>query len=903
MSVQAVHSPGTPSGVGADEGAALEPPDSRSSSYQQQQHQQRRTSTSPPTSNESTHPSPVHLLLSHHHGHHVANVDLSAPYSAPPAPAGIFPPGRYRKLSFSDNHPIVPSPLHTECLKADDPSSYTPVASVATADWSPLRTARPSDYYGNEGKEHQRKHHFPSVAHKDHDDDDDEEKDDDEDDDDNTPTSSTCSSSETAESEHSRTSYESSVLAPISEAPDTSFSSAVSASDSASADTTPTVITSSTIKSTQLVQPSPKHPVVNVIEDDLAQNEADMVTPTNSIIRSRSESNITSSSAVSNSTATNTMDAGNSNNNNSANLLGVTSSSSTNLTRSSSGRRLSCPTKAKVKLRPCFRRRSSAQSPSSAATLSTSFSDCDAGDHPPRGRSVRFSPGPPQEVRTHSPVEYDRKSCAINHRLTAEDVEEMRRMEMGLGLLEAKWAAVAACRAAAADAAATMRQNAEKRLASSAEGGQAGGADSEENSEGGQVEGGCEGEEEAEIKFHSAAGVAGMRRSERHLDRGRDTNSGRDWRWDRSDTGSGGGDSDRGSSTLGSSGQNGQRSGSVRPYSAGSDRDRLVPPSMSHSGMARRGTLSRTNSSSFQNRADYSDSSESEYEGTRASYIRPSHSHGSNSSSSSTPMASRHSVKGNTDAPTASERGHGQGGGNGAGSGVLGGWQPPDRCWNGYSGAAGWAGAGMLGRRSTTPVNGVSTSHPASPTAPSPSSTPCALPPPMSISASSSGPPVACHSSLIARFGLTAPPPPLPGMTSEPSVSTSSGPAGWGHGYASAHSSPGAGVAASLSGPKSPHLFIGGGAPSGSPISSVRRSNSQAFASIADGGSPSAQKHDGIGNSEGDRDRAGQRASSPLFSSARSSSSCTSATTSLSGYDSPASEFCYESGSEYDLLG
>ncbi|CAD6893760.1 unnamed protein product [Tilletia controversa] len=531
-------------------------------------------------------------------------------HSAPPAPAGILPPGRFRKLSFSDNHPIVPSPLHTECLKADEP---VPV-SLSTAT-----------------KKKQL---------------------------------------------------------------------------------------------TQLVQPGPAHPVVNVIDDE---GDPDAVTPTNSIIRSRSESNMTSSSAASTSSSANTSGAG-SNHGSNPNLLGATpssssSSSTTNLTRSSSGRRLSCPTKAKVKLRPCFRRRSSVQTPSlSGAALSPSFSDCETNlDHPPRGRSVRFSPGPPQEVRTHSPVEYDRKSCAVNHRLTAEDVEEMRKMEMGLGLLEAKWAAVAACKAAAAaDAAATFRNT----VPSSSTDSHFGSTESEECGEG---QGGEEAEE-AEIKFHSAAGVSGMRRSERHLDRARD--GGRDRRWDWSDTaGGGGGGSDSGSGppTFGASATTGQRGGINRTNSAGSsDRHRLVPPSTG--SVARKGMLSRTSWSSVYNRADYSDSSESEYEGTRLSYGTRPWSSSSSSSAHSSPASShtsaisayRASAKGNTDAPTASERGHGQGGGNGAGAAALAGWQPPDRCWNGYSGAAGWNGGGMLGRRSTTPVNGVSgaASNPVLPSSP-----------------------------------------------------------------------------------------------------------------------------------------------------------------------------------------
>ncbi|GAC75019.1 hypothetical protein PANT_13d00110 [Moesziomyces antarcticus T-34] len=104
------------------------------------------------------------------------------------------------------------------------------------------------------------------------------------------------------------------------------------------------------------------------------------------------------------------------------------------LSRTSS-RRNSSP----VKLRPCFRRQSSQQS-----AASTRESSCERD--PPRGRSVRFSSRPPQELRTHSPVEYDRKSCPVNNRLSPADVEELRTMKMEMGLLEARWAAVAACK-------------------------------------------------------------------------------------------------------------------------------------------------------------------------------------------------------------------------------------------------------------------------------------------------------------------------------------------------------------------------------------------------------------------------------------------------------------------------
>lgn len=108
--------------------------------------------------------------------------------------------------------------------------------------------------------------------------------------------------------------------------------------------------------------------------------------------------------------------------------------SSSRMSRTST-RRNSSP----AKLRPCFRRQSSQRS-----GVSTRESSCER--EPSRGRSVRFSTRPPQEIRTHSPVEYDRKSCPVINRLSPADVEELRTMKMEMGLLEAKWAAVAACK-------------------------------------------------------------------------------------------------------------------------------------------------------------------------------------------------------------------------------------------------------------------------------------------------------------------------------------------------------------------------------------------------------------------------------------------------------------------------
>lgn len=55
------------------------------------------------------------------------------------------------------------------------------------------------------------------------------------------------------------------------------------------------------------------------------------------------------------------------------------------------------------------------------------------------GRScVRFSSDAPIEVRTHSPVDYDRKSCPISNRLCDKDLKELRELSMSLDLLKSR---------------------------------------------------------------------------------------------------------------------------------------------------------------------------------------------------------------------------------------------------------------------------------------------------------------------------------------------------------------------------------------------------------------------------------------------------------------------------------
>jgi len=132
---------------------------------------------------------------------------------------------------------------------------------------------------------------------------------------------------------------------------------------------------------------------------------------------------------------------------------GSTPPSSPVLVRNNSrSRRSSSPGRSRPKepLRPCFRRRTSAQSYTGGAShtrdSSSERESCSTPSSSGRGRGqVRFSAAPPQEARTHSPVEYDRKSCPISNRLSLEDVEELRGLKMEMGLLESKWKSMTAC--------------------------------------------------------------------------------------------------------------------------------------------------------------------------------------------------------------------------------------------------------------------------------------------------------------------------------------------------------------------------------------------------------------------------------------------------------------------------
>ncbi|KAK0559634.1 hypothetical protein OC861_006579 [Tilletia horrida] len=1018
MAVQTQHSPGSLPILGPDEAGPLEPPDSSAHSIDNNNNNNSNEHT--PSINQQLAnnpqvqapphlfaPSPAHLILTHNNGPHVS---LMPTLSTPPASAAIVP-NRFRKLSFSDNQPIVPSPLHTELAHATD-DGITP----STTTRSPLDDPEPSSPIAKRLAALQLNTVKRALA------DEDDEDDDDDDEANTTPTSSIYTPSEAAESELSRTSYESSVLAPISEAPDSSFTSSASDPDP---DTTPVVNTPKTAPLSFLGTPPRNHdehkvdradhPTLRITRagsSDRASvlDEEDVATPTSSIIRSRSDSAMSSatssktgshlasderSSAGVICTDANTSDANPSATSSAAQAAAAaaaatsatTATPSTNLARSGSGRRLSCPTKAsspaasatKTKLRPCFRRRASAQSTSALST--TSSSDIDDGLHPQahhRGRSVRFSPGPPQEVRTHSPVEYDRKSCTVNHRLTMEDVEEMRKMEMGLGLLEAKWAAAAACKAASAPSPASAAAAASKIHHPSPY--------SEDDDSSASSPKGCE----AEIKFHSAAGVAGMRRSQRpSWEReqewdGYDRDRG-DRRWDRERTldsrirvdGSGPMLSPHASGAGG-------RLGLTRQYSAGGSNPNLAPP-LGSSGLARRGTVTRTTSASVYNRADYSDSSESEYEMPYASSVRarvagPAVGGSSSSSSSSStrePMlgggraASSKSLS-TWSAPTTSAppmssslTSPGPATEGGAGCGAV--WQPPDRCRNGYTG--GWPGQHAASRRGGS-SSGSSSSGPGSSVGMSAS---CSLPSAFGAASTSAGSGASgsagagATKSIIARFGLNSPPPPLPGGVAAANAAaapplTDHYHSGWGSGSLSNHSSPGTGGGGAMSGyapggyvshcgRRSPLIFPsrsggGTGGPSNragpvgvgdSPIPSFKRTppdqledesgHSTASASpptpsktashlhgrdadrLGDGGGGTITTKTNIGGGGGGGGKLSSDSgskwmsemdrSSPI-SSTLSSSSCAG---SASGYDSPASEFCYESGSEYDLVG
>lgn len=52
--------------------------------------------------------------------------------------------------------------------------------------------------------------------------------------------------------------------------------------------------------------------------------------------------------------------------------------------------------------------------------------------------SVRFCNAPPEERRTHSPVDYDRKAHPVHNRLCSEDLRELRDLNMPIDLLQSR---------------------------------------------------------------------------------------------------------------------------------------------------------------------------------------------------------------------------------------------------------------------------------------------------------------------------------------------------------------------------------------------------------------------------------------------------------------------------------
>lgn len=52
--------------------------------------------------------------------------------------------------------------------------------------------------------------------------------------------------------------------------------------------------------------------------------------------------------------------------------------------------------------------------------------------------SVRFCNAPPEERRTHSPVDYDRKAHPVHNRLCSEDLRELRDLNMPVDLLQSR---------------------------------------------------------------------------------------------------------------------------------------------------------------------------------------------------------------------------------------------------------------------------------------------------------------------------------------------------------------------------------------------------------------------------------------------------------------------------------
>ena len=110
-------------------------------------------------------------------------------------------------------------------------------------------------------------------------------------------------------------------------------------------------------------------------------------------------------------------------------VLGVSDSEH----RNDAGRRESTPARRRS------RRLSRGRQPLKSA-LSSSEDEKQGESRKKNGKkhSVRFCNGPPEERRTHSPVDYDRKAHPVHSRLCSEDLRELRDLNMPIDLLQSR---------------------------------------------------------------------------------------------------------------------------------------------------------------------------------------------------------------------------------------------------------------------------------------------------------------------------------------------------------------------------------------------------------------------------------------------------------------------------------
>lgn len=83
--------------------------------------------------------------------------------------------------------------------------------------------------------------------------------------------------------------------------------------------------------------------------------------------------------------------------------------------------------------------RASSSTPALKSALCSNEEDRGRRRNRNTSHSVRFSSNAPVEVRTHSPVEYDRKPCPVNNKLCNKDFEELRDLCLPMDLLESRW--------------------------------------------------------------------------------------------------------------------------------------------------------------------------------------------------------------------------------------------------------------------------------------------------------------------------------------------------------------------------------------------------------------------------------------------------------------------------------